>query len=527
MTKSLLDKAVACRKEGAPDQAQIYLEQFLAKEPQHPKALSLQGMLYMDRQQLDAALPFFLQSLKHNPQQPDIHYLAGHIRMCQMQWQEAIRHLITVIRLQSDHMLAHLSLSHCLAKQRKYDQALKMLQSARQMAPDHAQVAVAIVALLREVGRTEEARQMARALLDEFPEELMLFYQLVSLKEVTADDDIVANLEKKLDAGKIEAKERSNLCFMLGDLYARANVPSRAYRFYEEGNRLKRPRITPAYSTESEQEQLEKIRRYVGPATVEADPSAYADLPIPVFIVGMPRSGTSLVEQIFSSHSQAEGAGEQEFMPRMILNIRDKEAHHPYPQVMERLDGNGPKIYHSLGNYYLKQLKEIAPSARYICDKLPHNFLYVGAIRRIFPQAKVIYCQRNPMDVCWSIFTKSFDGIHNFSYRQEDIASHYRFHEQLMQHWQETCPGFIHTAVYESMIDDPEGEIRKLLAFCGMPFEEQCLRFYETERAVATASNDQVRQPLYRSSIGRWKPYADYLGPLKEAFSEASEEEVA
>jgi hypothetical protein len=231
-----------------------------------------------------------------------------------------------------------------------------------------------------------------------------------------------------------------------------------------------------------------------------------------VFIVGMPRSGTSLVEQILAAHPAVFGAGELTAIGRISL-LRNR-AGLSYGGWLERLDG---AALEGLAARYLRELRALAPGAERVTDKMPFNFLHLGLVELLFPRARVVHCVRNPLDTCLSCYCNGFADAYPFTRDLGALGAYYRGYAQLMQHWHATLRLPLHALSYEKLIAAPERVIRELVAFCGLPWDDACLRFHASARKVSTPSYHQVRKPLYASSVGRYKAYAEHLAPLREA----------
>ena len=234
----------------------------------------------------------------------------------------------------------------------------------------------------------------------------------------------------------------------------------------------------------------------------------------PIFIVGMPRSGTSLLEQILASHRDVFGAGELLDFQRLALELVKGQ----YPEGIVSIS---PRKIAALATRYVDVLNERNASAPRVTDKLPANFLYIGLIYAAFPQARVIHCVRDPLDTCLSCYRKAFASAHGFAYDLRELGRYYRAYAGLMAHWQRLFPERMFELRYEAVIREPESTIRRLIQYCGLDWDEACMRFYETERPVQTASAAQVRRPLYTDSIGAWRRYADHLQPLRTALAAA------
>jgi hypothetical protein len=289
-----------------------------------------------------------------------------------------------------------------------------------------------------------------------------------------------------------------------------------SFGHYSRGNALRRTGIR--YSP---QENAEHVRRSKAVLTREFFAHRVGTgtpAPDPIFVVGLPRSGSTLVEQILSSHSQVEGTME---LPDIIgmaralggRKLRSEESH--YPEVLASLDA---KEFHALGERYLSQTRiQRKAGTPFFIDKMPNNFAHVGLIHLMLPHAKIIDARRHPLGCCFSGFKQHFARGQHFTYNLDDLGRYYRDYVELIAHFDSVLPGRVHRVLYERMIDDTEGEVRRLLAYCGLPFEQECLRFHENERAVRTASSEQVRIPIYREGVDHWRNYEPWLAPLKQA----------
>jgi hypothetical protein len=312
-------------------------------------------------------------------------------------------------------------------------------------------------------------------------------------------------------ARRLSPEDRLNLEFALGKAWMDAREPDRAFAHLETGNRLKRASLT--YDVEADAERLAAIARSFTPEVMarlagSGDPSG-----LPVFIVGMPRSGTSLIEQILASHPQVHGAGELPVLETILGRVRGPDRQPlGYPQLMSML---GPRDMAMLGRAYVEQVAALAPDKPRLVDKMPANFCFAGLIHLILPNARIIHCRRDPIDICLSCYSKKFVQGNNFTYDLTELGLYHRAYEALMAHWRGLLPPerFIEVD-YEAVVEDLESQARRLIAFCGLDWDPACLSFHQTQRPVRTASANQVRQPLYRTSLARWKPYQVHLAPL-------------
>jgi hypothetical protein len=245
------------------------------------------------------------------------------------------------------------------------------------------------------------------------------------------------------------------------------------------------------------------------------------DSPAPIFIVGMPRSGSTLLEQILSSHSAVEGTTELPEILSMAKELREQADTHEIVAYADVLASKNSAQLRELGEQYIERTRIHRKTDRpFFIDKMPNNFLHIGMIHLLLPRAKIIDARRHPLGCCFSNFKQYYARGQNFSYDLADVGHFYHDYVELMAHYDQVLPGRVHRVIYEKTVEDTETEVRKLLDYCGLPFEPGCLRFFENRRPVRTASSEQVRQPIYREGVEQWQHYEPWLGPLKEALGE-------
>ncbi len=304
---------------------------------------------------------------------------------------------------------------------------------------------------------------------------------------------------------------RVDCWFALGKAWEDIGDYDRAFACFAAGNREKR--ATFHYAIEEDRRFFAAIERHCVslPSPVAGDPE-----PVPIFIVGMPRSGTSLVEQILACHPQVTALGEQEVVRQVIDGPYADKTGRRYPNGIGTADGD---LFAELGRQCCRRYRELAPDASYITDKLPHNFLYIGVITRMLPNARIIHCRRQPLDTCLSCYKNDFAMLHRWAYDLSEIGEYWLLYDRLMAHWRRILGESLFEIDYEELVSDLEGAGRRLLAHCGLDWDARCLDFHRCPRPVSTASAVQVRRPLYTSSIGLWRRYAAHLAPLQEVLA--------
>jgi tetratricopeptide (TPR) repeat protein len=373
---------------------------------------------------------------------------------------------------------------------------------------------------LRAAGRQPEAIEAYRKCIELKPGFGTPWLSLANLKTLRFTPDDVAAMQSQLSLEELSREDRAQFEFALGKALEDAGDFASSFVHYASGNALRREVIH--YQGESVTRLVQRSQALYTPEFFAARAGWGCQSAEPIFIVGLPRAGSTLLEQILASHSQVEGTRELTDVLGLAVELgdRDEEPGKPplYPQSVARLSA---AELAALGERYLAQTRahRLLGRPRFI-DKMGVNFIHVGLIHLMLPNARIIDARRSALGCCFSNFKQHFHRGLWFSYSLEDLGRHYRDYVTLMAHFDAVLPGRVLRVDYEEVVRDLEGEVRRLLDFCGLPFEEQCLRFHENRRIVATMSSEQVRQPLYAEGVGQWRNFEPWLGPLKEALGE-------
>ena len=342
-----------------------------------------------------------------------------------------------------------------------------------------------------------------------------VWWSLANLKTYRFDDSDLAHMRAQLQRPELDTTDRLHFHFALGKALEDREQHAESFEHYREGNRLRRTQIH--YDPQRTGEHVARSRAFFTPQLFSAHAGCGAPAPDPIFVVGLPRAGSTLIEQILASHSQVEGTMELPDVPALAqaVGARSRADKLSYPQALQALTHAQLR---ELGEEYLARTRIQRKTGRpFFIDKLPNNFLHVGFIHLMLPNARIIDARRHPLGCCFSAFKQHFARGQSFTYDLVEVGAYYRSYVELMAHFDAVLPGRVHRVFYEDMVQDTEREVRRLLEYCGLPFEAECLRFYENQRAVRTASSEQVRVPIYRDGMDQWRHFEPWLGPLKTA----------
>jgi len=345
------------------------------------------------------------------------------------------------------------------------------------------------------------------------------YWSLANLKTYRFTDSELTEMEAFHADSSLALVDRQHLCFALAKAAEDRGEFAKSYRYYEEGNALKRAesRYRPELIERNTRQQIEMCTQEL---FIRLQGAGAPD-PDPIFIVGLPRSGSTLLEQILASHSQVEGTQELPNVQQMANNLRGRDPDPSNPRYPRILGEMAPDELKALGEKYLADTRVYRTGKPFFIDKMPNNFRHLGLIRLMLPRAKVIDARREPVACCFSNLKQLFAKGQEFTYSVDDIARYYRTYLELMRHWDGVLPGWVLRVHHEDVVDDLEFQVRRILDYCGLPFEPACMEFHHTERSVRTASSEQVRRPINRDGLDQWKNFEPWLGPLKLALGDA------
>jgi len=463
------------------------LRRALAIEPRNDKALLHLATVLLDAHKNDEAAATIERAFALNPNSHDVLNVMGRIAF----------------------------------ERDKLEEALAYHRRALELKPDLADALNNMGNVLKELGRFDEAREAYLKSLAIDPKSTGTYVNLADSKKFAVGDPHLAAMEAIEQGGEpLSDTDRLQLDFALAKAYADIKDYKRSFAHLARANAAKRAQI--AYDETDVLGLFDRIESVFTPALI-AQKSAVGDpTRLPIFVIGMPRSGTTLVEQILASHPEVHGAGELRTLNEVLSDVRGPDGGVvPYPDYVRALDA---RALRQIAARYLEGLRKNAPEAKHITDKMPSNYYFAGLIHLAMPNAIIIHTIRDPVDTCISCFSKLFAAEQNHTYDLAELGRYHRRYRQLMAHWRRVLPkGRILDVRYEDVVADLEGQARRIIAHCGLPWSEACLSFHETERPVRTASASQVRQPIYRTAVGRWRVYEEFLGPLLEALGPLDE----
>ncbi len=483
-----------------------------AARPDMVAALASQALAFHRAGRLTEAITTYKQILALRPSLPQIHNNLGLALAASGDLEEAVEAFRRAARIKPDDPETLCNFGFALAQLERYGEAESTFRRALAVCPTFAAAYNNLGLILKETGRLDEARRALEQAIRLAPKEASYYDNLAAIRPFAAGDPYVAALEAMTKvAASLSAVNRMHAHFALAKAYEDTGRPDSAFAQLLAGNALKRAQIS--YDEATTLRQMERARslftrEFISDRAGSGEPSA-----VPVFIVGMPRSGTTLIEQILASHPEVFGAGELSLFEQSVDLVRSTlPLAPPFPQLTANMSAGH---FRSLGARYLAQAAARAPQAARITDKMPANFMYVGLIHMALPNAAIIHAMRDPLDTCVSSFAVHFSKAQAHTYDLGELGRYHRHYQALMAHWREVLPpGRMLDVRYEELVSDPQGVARRIVGHCGLAWDARCLDFHRTQRAVRTASAAQVRRPIYQTSVGRWRKYQKYLAPL-------------
>jgi predicted Zn-dependent protease len=495
--------------------AERVVRQYLLTQGDHVEGMRLLAMIGTELDVLDDAEVLLASALKLAPKHAAARYEYSVVLLKRHKHVLAREQLEMLLAADPDNRAYRTTLATVQTGFGNYEQAIPLYREILQETPNEPDLHLSVAHALKTVGRTQESIESYRAAAAARPSFGEAYWSLANLKTYRFTADELSRMRAEEASAEVKLVDRYHLCFALGKaLEDRGEYPE-SFIYYERGNALKKTecRYKP--------EPLERNARLQASLCTrdffEARRGYGAPSNAPIFIVGLPRSGSTLIEQILASHSQVEGTMELADIPRLVQDLQGREmqgAPPRYPGVLAELTAQD---FTRFGERYLSDTQVYRAGKPRFIDKMPNNFRHLGLIHLMLPQAKIIDARREPMACCLSNFKQLFASGQQFTYSVDDITRYYRMYVELMAHWDSALPGRILRVQHEEVVDDLETQVRRVLDFCELEFEPTCIDFHKTQRTVHTASSEQVRRPINRDGVEQWRHYEPWLGAFKVA----------
>ena len=507
-----LYKGIRHAKAGRLKLAEESYKKVLKKEKNNIDALRLLGLLAFKTKDYEIAERLFLKVLKLDPSFSLAWDNLAKLYRIQNKLLKSIPAFENLIKLDPSNFEALVSLGTIYIKLSKYHEGIKLYEESLKIKPENPRVFLSLGHALKTIGEREKSEAAYQNTIKYFPSSGEAYWSLANLKTYEFSDKEIANMELSLKRN-MHQNELIQMHFALGKAYESNRQFDKSFKHYMDGNWQQRKQVS--YNAEDYKISIDEIINFFENNNNILDLKAEAGSDEPIFILGLPRSGSTLIEQILASHSLIEGTQELPNIMAISRDIKLIDQKNGYPDNLLKLNQSS---FDELGKKYIDETKWARSSKPFFIDKMPNNFFHIGLIKLILPKAKIIDARRNPMDACFSCFKQYFAKGQHFTYDLDDIARYYKDYVRLMDFWNKLFPDEIFTIQYEQIIENPNDRISDLLEFCNVKFEDNCLNFHKSKRAVKTASSEQVRQPMYKTGINYWRNYIKNLDVLLEHF---------
>ena len=507
-----LYKGIRHAKAGRLKLAEESYKKVLKKDKNNIDALRLLGLLAFKTKDYEIAERLFLKVLKLDPSFSLAWDNLAKLYRIQNKLLKSIPAFENLIKLDPSNFEALVSLGTIYIKLSKYHEGIKLYEKSLKIKPENPRVYLSLGHALKTIGERKKSETAYQNTIKHFPSSGEAYWSLANLKTYEFSDKEIANMELSLKRN-MHQNELIQMHFALGKAYESNRQFDKSFKHYKDGNWQQRKQIS--YNAEDYKISIDEIIDFFENNNNILDLKAEAGSDEPIFILGLPRSGSTLIEQILASHSLIEGTQELPNIMAISRDIKLIDQKNGYPDNLLKLNQSS---FDELGKKYIDETKWARSSKPFFIDKMPNNFFHIGLIKLILPKAKIIDARRNPMDACFSCFKQYFAKGQHFTYDLDDIARYYKDYVRLMDYWNKLFPDEIFTIHYEQIIENPNDRIFDLLEFCNVKFEDNCLNFHKSKRAVKTASSEQVRQPMYKTGINYWRNYIKNLDVLLEHF---------
>jgi len=508
-------------RSGRKDEAIKVFRDVLRKNPENVSAIRYLGLAYFrEEKNFEEAEAWLRRATSIAPDFTAAWMNLGPVLLEMNKHMEAIECYKSALKAAPDDGLVWAGLAHAYAQASYPEESVTAFEKAITLGAASAGVQMGFAHVLKTVGDQDRALDAYRAAIKEKPDFGEVYWSMANLKIFNFEDEEVASMEKQLEDGSLSDSADVHFRFALGKAYEDKKDHDKAWYYYDTGNKANRHLVSHS-PVDMELRHSEILEVFNEKFIAEHSGNGY-EAADPILIVGLPRSGSTLVEQILASHSQVEGTSELPVLSKLAATIgRYRSDNIQFPKTALDLR---ERDWKALGQQYMENSARHRLTDRpYFTDKLPNNFPLIGLLHLILPNAKVINARRHPLDSCLGCYKQLFARGQTFTYDVEDLAHYYRNYDEVIQHWNRVLPGKVLDVHYEETVTDLEGQVRRILDHCELPFEEGCVNFHETKRAVKTASSEQVRQPIYTGALGKWRDYEDHLGLWIDDFKDIIE----
>ncbi len=504
--KHLLAQGNKCMQQGADIEAIGIFERLLEIDPHHAVALNNLGTALSKLSRYHEAEKYFRAAIKQSPDYADAYSNLGTLSRCRGYFDDSEKSLRSALKLNPSHAEARINLGTTLVLLNRIREAKGYFSKALKGRPRSAEALLGMGQIASMEGRFEESEKFLRRAILVSPKMPAAWAALAGLRKMTTFDEVWLRSVEEIVASGVPPMEAAILHFAMGKYHDDTGQFAQAFGHYLDANELLKP-IAGHYDRAARTAFVDKLMRVHSREKMLAAGKGGSDSKKPVFVVGMARSGTSLAEQIIASHPMAEGAGELDYWGKAVHERRESILQGQIP--MNQADTK------HLADGYLHTLEKLSSTALRVVDKAPLNFDHIGTIHSIFPNARIIYMQRDPIDTCLSCYFQNLSPVHGFAADLSDLAHYYREHHRLMNHWRTVLPpGSILEVPYEALVADQDAWTRRILDFIELDWDARCLDFQSTDRPILTASFWQARQKIFKTSVGRWRNYEKFIEPL-------------
>ena len=501
--------------DGEVNEAERVIREHLKSHPDDVEGMRLLARIGMKLDVLDDA-EFLLQSvLAFSPGYQLARYDYVRVLLHRHRNARALEEAKTLLRAEPDNRdYRAVYATACLALA-EYDEAIETYRQLAQGAPAAAELHLSIGHAEKTRGRQADAIASYRMAAQVNPSFGDAYWSLANLKTYRFTAAEIEQMRAQVSGHHVASADRIHFCFALGKALEDAEDYAQSFSYYKQGNALKKAEL--AYRPETVERGAEAQMRLVTAEFLHSRRNAGCQSADPIFVVGLPRVGSTLIEQILASHPTVDGTMELADIPRLVQSLQGRHHNEASPAYPAILHGIAPERLRAMGEKYLADTRIYRTGKAFFIDKNPNNFRHLGLIHLILPNARIIDARREPMACCFGNFKQLFASGQEFTYDLDDIGRYYRSYVALMAHWEQAMPDAILRVQHEELVTDFEAGVRRILAFCGLPFDARCLRFHETERGIRTASSEQVRQPISTRGLTQWRHYEPWLGPLKRS----------